>query len=92
MKKERIFRTFVVMGMMLMLLPMELMAGRIPVAILRTNADGITKTLTFTYAERPKVFARRGQNGIHLLNKGMFKDKGETYKGFSIVEDTPQHG
>ena len=77
------------MGIMLLLLPTNLMAERIPVAILRANADGKTKTLTFTYAERPKVFARRGQNGIHRLNKDMIKDKPERYKNFYITEDQP---
>ena len=89
MQKVRILKVLAVMGIMLLLLPTNLMAERIPVAILRTNADGKTKTLTFTYAERPKVFARRGQNGIHRLNKGMFKDKPEHYKNFNIIEDRP---
>lgn len=89
MQKVRILKVLAVMGIMLLLLPTNLMAERIPVAILRTNADGKTKTLTFTYAERPKVFARRGQNGIHRLNKGMFKDEDEHYKNFYIVEDQP---
>lgn len=87
MQKVRILKVLAVMGIMLLLLPTNLMAERIPVAILRTNADGKTKTLTFTYAERPKVFARRGQNGIHRLNKGMFKDKPERYKNFYIKDD-----
>ena len=77
------------MGIMLLLLPTNLMAERIPVAILRTNADGKTKTLTFTYAERHKVFARRGQNGIHRLNKGGIKDKPEHYKNFYIWDGQP---
>ena len=89
MQKVRILKVLAVMGIMLLLLPTNLMAERIPVAILRTNADGKTKTLTFTYAERPKVFARRGQNGIHRLNKGMFKDEAEHYKNFYIWEDQP---
>lgn len=89
MQKVRILKVLAVMGIMLLLLPTNLMAERIPVAILRTNADGKTKTLTFTYAERPKVFARRGQNGIHRLNKGMFKDEVEHYKNDNIVEDQP---
>ena len=89
MQKVRILKVLAVMGIMLLLLPTNLMAERIPVAILRTNADGKTKTLTFTYAERPKVFARRGQNGIHRLNKGMFKDEAEHYKNFYITEDQP---
>lgn len=89
MQKVRILKVLAVMGIMLLLLPTNLMAERIPVAILRTNADGKTKTLTFTYAERPKVFARRGQNGIHRLNKDMIKDKPERYKNFYITEDQP---
>ena len=89
MQKVRILKVLAVMGIMLLLLPTNLMAERIPVAILRTNADGKTKTLTFTYAERPKVFARRGQNGIHRLNKGWFKDEVEHYKNFYITEDQP---
>ena len=89
MQKVRILKVLAVMGIILLLLPTNLMAERIPVAILRTNADGKTKTLTFTYAERPKVFARRGQNGIHRLNKGMFKDEAEHYKNFYITEDQP---
>ena len=89
MQKVRILKVLAVMGIMLLLLPTNLMAERIPVAILRTNADGKTKTLTFTYAERPKVFARRGQNGIHRLNKDMIKDEAEHYKNFYITEDQP---
>ena len=89
MQKVRILKVLAVMGIMLLLLPTNLMAERIPVAILRANADGKTKTLTFTYAERPKVFARRGQNGIHRLNKDMIKDKPERYKNFYITEDQP---
>ena len=89
MQKVRILKVLAVMGIMLLLLPTNLMAERIPVAILRTNADGKTKTLTFTYAERPKVFARRGQNGIHRLNKGWFKDEVEHYKNLHLVEDRP---
>lgn len=89
MQKVRILKVLAVMGIMLLLLPTKLMAERIPVAILRTNADGKTKTLTFTYAESPKVFARRGQNGIHRLNKGQSKDKPERYKNFYIKEDIP---
>ena len=54
-------------AIMLLLIPLRSMAVKIPVAILRTNADGKTKTLTFTYAERPKVFAKRGQDGIHKI-------------------------
>lgn len=68
MGKENFIKVFVVMSILLMLMPVMAMAEKIPVAILRTNADGKTKTLTFTYAERPKVFAKRGQNGIHKLN------------------------
>lgn len=89
MEKEKFLKVFMVVSILFMLMPVMAMAEKIPVAILRTNADGKTKTLTFTYAERPKVFAKRGQNGIHRLNVGMFKAKAETYKGFSIVEDTP---
>ena len=89
MQKVRILKVLAVMGIMLLLLPTNLMAERIPVAILRTNADGKTKTLTFTYAERPKVFARRGQNGIHRLNKGWFKDEVEHYKNLNLIEDRP---
>ena len=89
MQKVRILKVLAVMGIMLLLLPTNLMAERIPVAILRTNADGKTKTLTFTYAERPKVFARRGQNGIHRLNKRVFKDKFERYKDFYLEDDIP---
>lgn len=69
MEKEKFLKVFMVVSILFMLMPV--MAEKIPVAILRTNADGKTKTLTFTYAERPKVFAKRGQNGIHRLNKGM---------------------
>lgn len=68
MQKEKFLKVFMVMSILFMLMPVMAMAERIPVAILRTNADGKTKTLTFTYAERPKVFAKRGQNGIHRLN------------------------
>lgn len=75
--------------MLFMLMPLRVLAQKIPVAILRTNADGRTKTLTFTYAVRPKVFARRGQNGIHRLNTGLFKAKAEKYLGMNIVEDQP---
>lgn len=89
MQKVRILKVLAIMGIMLLLLPTNLMAERIPVAILRTNADGKTKTLTFTYAERPKVFARRGQNGIHRLNKGGIKDKPEHYKNLYIELDQP---
>lgn len=89
MQKVRILKVLAIMGIMLLLLPTNLMAERIPVAILRTNADGKTKTLTFTYAERPKVFARRGQNGIHRLNKRMLGDKPERYKNFYIWDDQP---
>lgn len=89
MQKVRILKVLAVMGIMLLLLPTNLMAERMPVAILRTNADGKTKTLTFTYAERPKVFARRGQNGIHRLNKGRLKDKPEHYKNFNILDGQP---
>ena len=89
MQKVRILKVLAVMGIMLLLLPTNLMADRMPVAILRTNADGKTKTLTFTYAERPKVFARRGQNGIHRLNKGRLKDKPEHYKNFNILDGQP---
>ena len=89
MQKVRILKVLAIMGIMLLLLPTNLMAERIPVAILRTNADGKTKTLTFTYAERPKVFARRGQNGIHRLYKRMLGDKPERYKNFYIWDDQP---
>lgn len=89
MQKVRILKVLAIMGIMLLLLPTNLMAERIAVAILRTNADGKTKTLTFTYAERPKVFARRGQNGIHRLNKRVVKDKFERYKDFYIEDDIP---
>ena len=89
MQKVRILKVLAVMGIMLLLLPTNLMAERIPVAILRTNADGKTKTLTFTYAERPKVFARRGQNGIHRLYKRMLGDKPERYKNFYIWDGQP---
>ena len=57
--------------MLFMLMPLQALAERIPVAILRTNADGKTKTLTFTYAEKPKAFAKRGQDGIHKLFEGL---------------------
>lgn len=59
--------------MLFMLMPLWAFAERIPVAILRTNADGKTKTLTFTYAEKPKAFAKRGQDGIYKLFEGMFQ-------------------
>ncbi len=72
MKKEKFITVFMAMSILFMLMPVMAMAEKIPVAILRTNADGKTKTLTFTYAERPKVFAKRGQNDIHSQN---------TYKG-----------
>ncbi len=72
MKKVTFIKVFVAMGLLFMLMPLKAMAEKIPVAILRTNADGRTKTLTFTYTERPKIFAKRGQNGIHRLNKGMW--------------------
>lgn len=64
---KQIVRMLAFVAIMLLLMPLRSMAVKIPVAILRTNADGKTKTLTFTYAERPKVFAKRGQNGIHKI-------------------------
>lgn len=67
MKQKQIVRMLAFVAIMLLLVPLRSMAVKIPVAILRTNADGKTKTLTFTYAERPKVFAKRGQNGIHKI-------------------------
>jgi len=67
MKQKQIVRMLAFVAIMLLLMPLRSMAVKIPVAILRTNADGKTKTLTFTYAERPKVFARRGQNGVHKI-------------------------
>lgn len=73
-----------------MLMPLWAFAERIPVAILRTNADGKTKTLTFTYAEKPKAFAKRGQDGIHKLFEGMFQDPPEVLQdGVIWVEATP---
>lgn len=75
MQKEKFLKVFMVMSILFMLMPAVALAEKIPVAILRTNADGKTKTLTFTYAERPKVFAKRGQNGIHRLNKGMWSSE-----------------
>lgn len=77
-----------VIGILLMLMPLRVLAGMIPVAILHTNTDG-TRTLTFTYVERPKVFAKRGQDGIHRLNRGKFKDKPEKYNGIEVIEDRP---
>ncbi len=65
---KKIIKAFMLVSILFMLIPSMAMAEKIPVAILRTNADGKTKTLTFTYAERPKAFAKRGQNGIHKLN------------------------
>lgn len=70
MQKEKFLKVFMVMSILFMLMPAVALAEKIPVAILRTNADGKTKTLTFTYAERPKVFAKRGRNGIHKVNVG----------------------
>ena len=67
MKQKQIVRMLAFVAIMLLLMPLRSMAVKIPVAILRTNADGKTKTLTFKYAERPKVFARRGQNGVHKV-------------------------
>lgn len=76
--------------MLFMLMPLWAFAERIPVAILRTNADGKTKTLTFTYAEKPKAFAKRGQDGIHKLFEGMFQDPPEVLQdGVIWVEATP---
>lgn len=89
MKKKLFARLFMVMCMLFMLMPVSAQVQKIPVAILRTNADGRTKTLTFTYAARPKIFARRGQNGIHRLNTGFFKAKKERYLGMNIGEDQP---
>ena len=66
---KQIVRMLAFVAIMLLLMPLRSMAAKIPVAILRTNADGKTKTLTFTYAERPKVFARRGQNGVHKITQ-----------------------
>lgn len=73
-----------------MLMPLQAFAERIPVAILRTNADGKTKTLTFTYAEKPKMFAKRGQDGIHKLFEGIFQDTPEVLQGgVSWIEAQP---
>lgn len=69
MRQKQITRVFAMMVIALMLIPQTTLAVKIPVAILRTNADGKTKTLTFTYAERPKVFSKNGRDGIHPLNK-----------------------
>ena len=69
MKQKQIVRMLAFVAIMLLFMPMRSMAVKIPVAILRTNADGKTKTLTFTYVERPKVFARRGQNGVHKITQ-----------------------
>ena len=69
MKQKQIVRMLAFVAIMLLFMPMKSMAVKIPIAILRTNADGKTKTLTFTYAERPKVFARRGQNGVHKITQ-----------------------
>lgn len=89
MKKKQIVRLLMVMCMLFMLMPLSAQVQKIPVAILRTNADGRTKTLTFTYAARPKMFARRGQNGIHKLNTGAIKAKPERYLGMNIDDDQP---
>lgn len=89
MKKKQIVRLLMVMCMLFMLMPLSAQVQKIPVAILRTNADGRTKTLTFTYAARPKMFARRGQNGIHKLNTGALKAKPERYLGMNIDDDQP---
>lgn len=89
MKQKSQTHLFIALSMLFMLMPVMALAEKIPVAILRTNADGKTKTLTFTYAERPKVFAKRSQNGIHRLNKGTFKDTPEKYLDINIVEDVP---
>lgn len=87
---KQITKLIVCISMLFMLMPLRAFAERIPVAILRTNADGKTKTLTFTYAEKPKVFAKRGQDGIHKLFEGIFQDPPEVLQGgVSWVEATP---
>ena len=78
---KQIVRMLAFVAIMLLLMPLRSMAAKIPVAILRTNADGKTKTLTFTYAERPKVFARRGQNGIHRIQNVY---KGRDYENYEL--------
>lgn len=87
---KQIVKLIVCISMLFMLMPLWAFAERIPVAILRTNADGKTKTLTFTYAEKPKAFAKRGQDGIHKLFEGMFQDPPEVLQdGVIWVEATP---
>lgn len=87
---KQITKLIVCVSMLFMLMPLQALAERIPVAILRTNADGKTKTLTFTYAEKPKAFAKRGQDGIHKLFEGLFQDSPEVLQdGGVCVEATP---
>lgn len=45
-------------------------SNEIPVAILSTNDDGITQTLTFTYADSTTANASDGGDGIYKLNTG----------------------
>lgn len=42
-----------------LLMPSSVLAEEIPVAILTTNADGKTKTLTFTYAKTSTAAATK---------------------------------
>lgn len=48
--------------------PEEQPSGSIPVAILSTNSDGSTKTLTFTIADASTATAQNGKDGTYRLN------------------------
>lgn len=54
-----------------LLMPLSVLAEDIPVAILTTNADGKTKTLTFTYADQSALNQPgNGLDGTYELNSG----------------------
>lgn len=56
------------MGAMLAV-PLCAVADRIPVAIISTNADSLTRTITFTYAEDSTATATGGANGTYDISK-----------------------
>lgn len=71
-----------------LLMPLSVLAEDIPVAILTTNADGKTKTLTFTYADQSALNQPgNGQDGTYELPTGEAIPgwlKGEDKEDYSI--------
>lgn len=58
------------LSLLLLLAPLTAVAEVIPVAVLSTNADGKTQTITFTMRERATATAANGEDGVYVLNKG----------------------